>query len=89
MAPSMNDEQAPTHVVMLGSTPLAASESLDAAKADAFAREAARMDRAVEYHWSEHAPGEWRLTARPEGRNRFSWTQYRVVTVPSVVGGAA
>lgn len=91
MVPSQTTDSGYTYVVMLGTAPVAAASSLDAAKDDASAREAKHREgdeSQREYHWSEHAPGEWRLTARPEGRNRFSWTQYRVVTIPTIDGGA-
>jgi hypothetical protein len=75
---------------MLGNVPIAAASSLEAAKDEASTRATkSRGEDECEYHWSEFRPGEWRLMARFEERKRFSWTQYLVVTVPTVDGGAA
>lgn len=92
MVSSQTTDSGSTYVVTLGTTPVSAASSLDAAKDDASAREAKHREADEsprEYHWTESSPGEWRLMARRETSKRFSRTLYGVVTVPTVTGGAA
>lgn len=79
-------------VVMIGDSPLAVASSLAVAQVDALQRATQYSSGSDgEYRWHEHDAGEWRLVGRLEGRKRFSWTLYRVATVPSLdaAGGAA
>lgn len=81
------EPEAQTFVVAIGDRALAASSSLETAKADAYARET-KYSPADEYHWTEYRPGDWRLMSRREGFKRFSWTQYGVTAVPNLDAAA-
>ncbi|KAF0651335.1 MULTISPECIES: hypothetical protein [Streptomyces] len=73
------------YVVVISHQPLSVAASLDAAKADTEGRADWYVGRG-ELRWEEHGPNEWRLMHRPEGKRRYSWTQYWIAAVPAAGG---